>query len=66
MFQLRTILTAHFSSWYGAMDILDEVWMPRWLDHRLHRTKNRDQRHFQRAERAGEKPPVGKDASQDW
>lgn len=48
------------------MDILDDVWLPKWLDRRLSWTTNRDQRRLLRAERAEEKPPAGKDASQDW
>ena len=48
------------------MDILDDVWLPKWLDRRLKVTSNRDRRRFLRAERAAEEPPVGKDASKDW
>ncbi len=66
MFMLRNILTAHFSAWAGRMDILDEVWLPRWLDRRFHRTENRDRRQFLRAERAHEHEPIGKDATKDW
>ena len=63
---LRQLVSAHLSARSGAMDILDDVWLPKWLDRRLSRTTNRDQRRFMRAERAAEKPPVGQDASQDW
>jgi hypothetical protein len=48
------------------MDILDEVWLPKWLDRRFHRTENRDRRQFLRAERAHEHEPIGKDATKDW
>jgi hypothetical protein len=48
------------------LEVLDDVWLPKWLDRRLNRTTNRDRRRFLRTERAEEKPPVGKDASQDW
>jgi hypothetical protein len=63
---LRQLVAAHLSARYGAMDILDDVWLPKWLDRRLGWTTNRDRRRFLRAGRAAEKPPVGKDASQDW
>jgi hypothetical protein len=63
---LRDILTAHFSAWAGRMDILDDVWLPKWLDRHGRRTANRDRRRFVRAEHIHEHEPVGKDASQDW
>jgi hypothetical protein len=66
MFQLRNILTSHFSAWYGGMDILDEIWLPKWLDRRLDWTKKRDERQHRHVERLEEAPPVGKDATQDW
>lgn len=63
---LRQLVSAHVAARSGAMDILDDVWLPKWLDRRLNRTTKRDRRRFLRAERAEEKPPMGKDASQDW
>jgi hypothetical protein len=66
MFQLRSILTAHFSSWAGRMDILDEVWVPKWLDRRWAISTRRDRRRLERSERTSETEPLGKDASKDW
>lgn len=66
MFMLRNILTAHFSAWAGRMDILDEVWLPKWLDRRWHISARRDRRRHQLAERSWEHEPVGKDATKDW
>lgn len=66
MFLLRDILTAHFSSWAGRMDILDDVWLPKWLDRRMRWTENRDRTRFLHAERARERDPIGKDATKDW
>jgi hypothetical protein len=66
MFLLRDILTAHFSSWAGRMDILDDVWLPKWLDRRIHWTENRDRARLLQSERARERDPIGKDALKDW
>lgn len=63
---LQQLVSAHLSARYGAMDILDDAWLPKWLDRRLNWTANRDRRRMLRSERAEERPPVGKDASQDW
>ncbi len=63
---LQQLVSAHLSARSGAMDILDDVWLPKWLDRRLGRTAKRDRRRLLRAERAEEQPPVGKDASRDW
>jgi hypothetical protein len=66
MFMLRSILTAHVSAWAGRMDILDDVWLPKWLDRRVRWSENRDRARFLRAERAREQDPIGKDATKDW
>ncbi|MFO7531909.1 MAG: hypothetical protein R6W93_05570 [Candidatus Limnocylindrales bacterium] len=66
MFMLRDILTAHFAAWAGRMDILDDVWLPKWLDRRVRWTEVRDRRRFLRAERMHEHEPAGKDATKDW
>ncbi len=66
MFMLRDILTAHFSAWAGRMDILDEVWLPGWLDRRVRWTENRDRRRFMRAERTTSTNPSARTPAKDW
>ena len=66
MFLLRDILTAHFSARYGGMEILDDIWLPQWLDRRVDWTRKRDERRHRRVEHLAEAPPVGKDSTQDW
>jgi hypothetical protein len=66
MFMLRNTLTAHFSSWAGRMEILDDVWLPKWLDRRWGISRKRDRQQFEHAEHAREREPVGKDATKDW
>lgn len=65
MFQLRDLLTSHFSSWAGRAHAIDDIRLPAWLDRRLGWNRRRDLEEFQRVERAVERPPVGKDPTQD-
>ncbi len=48
------------------MDILDDVWLPKWLDRRWGVSARRDRRRLARSEGASRREPVGKDATEDW
>lgn len=48
------------------MDILDDVWLPKWLDRRWGISRKRDRRRFEHVEHARAREPVGKDATKDW
>ena len=66
MFQLRDLLTAHFSGWVGRAHAIDSVRLPAWLDRRVGWNRRRDKELLERVERSAERPPAGKDASKDW
>ena len=65
MFQLRDLLTSHFSGWVGKAHAIDDIRLPAWLDRRLGWNRRRDLEQLRRVERSAERPPVGKDATRD-
>jgi hypothetical protein len=59
-------LIAAVTSSRTRLDVLDDIALPGWLERRLGWGKRRDARRLRRAERSGELPPQGKDATKDW
>jgi hypothetical protein len=48
------------------LEVLDDIWLPKWRDRRLGWSKKLGERRHRHVEHMEEAPPVGKDSTKDW